>query len=227
MPTKPMFQDYKVELLIGRLMGGIPKSKDLIAGWLEVRKPTEPELARQRARAATAESIGIPTPMPTLVELAEQVVEALPDTETTAEDKVWCGFKGNDQGLYVDGYHLKSHLKDCAEILRKYTEVGAQKAKTADRLFVVEPRLYLGKGEPDGFWEHPVHVRTAQGPRSALKRTDYVVDVLITATLRVLNDGTITEALLRQFFDFGSIKGFGAERGLGEGRYEYTLTTVA
>lgn len=65
---------------------------------------------------------------------------------------------------------------------------------------------------------------TPQGPRSALKRNDYVLKPTIHATLLVLTkDSFVTEARIRALFEYGSVKGFGAERGLGHGRYTFTL----
>lgn len=60
---------------------------------------------------------------------------------------------------------------------------------------------------------------TRQGPRSALKRNDYVREPKLAFTLRVLDDKVITEDLLRDVLEYGGTHGIGAERGLGYGRY--------
>lgn len=208
-----LFTRYKLTLHLENLMAGIPKHPDLIASWLEARAPSEYAFSKRTA------------PVP-LDELAEDVAAAV-HAEATEENKIWCGFKSDENGLYVDGYHVKSHLKDCANILQKTVAIKALKAKLADRVFVEEARLPLGYGAPAGYWEHPVHVMTMQGPRSALKRSDYVEHVDLHATLRVLEDRVITEATLRAILDLGAWKGFGAERGLGNGRYAYELATTS
>lgn len=213
-PKGPLFQFYNLHLqFLDKLMAGVPKHPDLIASWLEARKPSETAFAKLE------DPILIPA-------LAEQVITEV-QAEATQENKVWCGFKvDTDRGLYVDGYHVKAHLKDLANILQAHTGIKNLKAKLADRLFILEPCLYLGKTEPDGYWEHPVHVMTMQGPRSALKRNDYVERVTIDATLAILNDPVIKTPLLETILQLGSVKGFGAERGLGHGRYQFTLVTV-
>lgn len=213
-----IWQEYRLRLsFTGGVMGGIPKHPDIIQSWLEARAASGTALAK----------IENPTP---LADLAEQVAAEV-HAAAVQENKVWCGFKSDDLGLYVDGFHLKSHLKDCANIMQASSGIRNLKAKLADRVYVVEPRLHFAINghhvtEPDGYWEHPVHVMTMQGPRSALKRSDYVEKSVITATLRVLGDGVISEELLRSVLEYGSIHGFGAERGLGNGRYEWKLEAL-
>ena len=205
-----MWKEYQLVIKFkDKLMGGIPKHPDIIRSWLEARMPSE----------AAFQKLENPVPLP---ELAEQVAEQVA-AAAIAENKVWSGFKSDARGLYVGGYHLKAHLKDCANILQGYLGIKALKAKLSDRVLVIEDGLYLGKTAPDGFWEHPVHVLGPAGPRSALKRTDYVEGVTLTATLRVLNDGVITLKTLTTILEYGSLKGFGPERGLGHGRYSWEL----
>ena len=208
-----MWKRYELEMRITRrLMGGVPKHPDVIQAWLEARMPSEAAFAAMED----------PTPLP---ELAEEVVSQVGAVET-ALNKVWCGFTFDEKGLYVDGYHIKSHLKDCANRLQLYTGIKALKAKVSDKVEVEEDRCYLGRSEPDGYWEHPVHVMTKPGPRTALKRNDYIERPTITTHLLVLDDGVITTELLETILKFGSTKGFGAERGLGNGRYSFTLTEL-
>lgn len=205
-----MWLPYKLEMrLTGRLMAGVPKHPDIIKSWLEARAPT----------------YAPPDAIP-LLELAEQVAEQM-EAVATQENKIWCGFKSDEHGLYVDGYHVKAHLKDCANILQGHLGIRALKAKIANHVYVLEERCYLGKDEPDGYWEHPVHIMTMQGPRSALKRNDYVEAPVLKVQLQVLDDKVITQKLLESILDYGSVHGFGAERGLGNGRYTYALQMIS
>lgn len=213
-----MWDFYKVTLRFqNRLCGGIPKHPGVIKSWLEARAPSEAALER---REQAGEEI---TPIEELAEeVAGQVYAPTPEEQMS---KVWAGFKHDEgMGLYVDGSHFKSHLKDCATVLSRMLDIKAFKAKLANRLFVVEDQVPLGKAEPDGFWEHPVHViLPGQGPRSALKRTDYVHRPTLTLHLKVLSDGMVTRKTLEQLLEYGETHGFGAERGLGNGRYEWEL----
>lgn len=207
---KSMWERYQVEMRFeDRLMGGVPKHSNVIKSWLEARMPTH-----------------APPDATPLNELADQVAVAVQATED-AENKVWTGFMGEtERGLYIPGFHLKAHLKDVANIAKAFLGEKNLKAKLADRLFVDDKEIWLGVKEPAGYWEHAVHIMTPQGPRSALKRTDYVVTPTLCATIRVFADGVITESLLQSLFEFGGTKGFGAERGLGNGRYQAKLSLI-
>jgi len=201
-----MWTRYEVAMeFTGKVMGGIPKNTEVIKAWLEARMPSEAVFAR------------MPNPTP-IATLAEEVAEAVGATDEK-EQKVWSGFMSDESGLYVPGFHIKAHLKDVANILQKQIGIKALKAKVADRFFVEEEKVYLGKMEPDGYWEHPVHIMTMQGPRSALKRNDYVERPRLVFTFKMLDDKIITEKILNSLFEYGGIHGFGAERGLGNGRY--------
>lgn len=210
-----MWKRYEVKLdFTGRVMAGIPKHPDIIKSWLEARMPT----------------FAPPDAVP-LEELADEVALAV-SAVATQENKVWCGFMGDESGIYVPGFHLKAHLKDAANTTKDFQKIKALKSKVADRVFVEEDRLYFqqrGKKHvmtPDGYWEHAVHVMTMQGPRSALKRNDYVENPVIIAHLRVLEDNVVKESVLRELFTYGSVRGFGSERGLGNGRYEFELKAL-
>jgi len=204
-----MWKLYKAELdFTGQLMGGIPKNADMIASWLEARAP----------------KIAPPDAIPLEV-LADQIAEEVGASEDE-EAKIWTGFKSDENGLYIEGSNLKAHLKDGANILKDMLGIKALKAKLADRVHVTTEKIYLGVEEPNGYWEHAVHVMTRLGPRSALKRNDYVVKPSLVAEFRVLDDGVIKSETLENIFEFGGTRGFGAERGLGHGRYTYTLTEV-
>jgi hypothetical protein len=207
-----LWKEYKVSLqFTNEIMGGTPKSPELIWDWLEARKAPDPE--------KNAEEI-------------EAGIDA-------SEDRSWSGFQRQDGvGLCLRGYHVKAHIKDCANILRAMlpkrgkadgTEVAmAWRSMVADRCYVVEDYIPLGAKEPSGFFEHPVHVMTRQGPRNALKRTDYVDKPTITFTLKLLADKVVTEEVLRQLFEYGGTHGMGSDRGMGFGRYEVAeLTEMA
>jgi len=175
------------------LMGGTPKNPELIRDWLEAKKAPEPE-----KNAAEIEA-GI----------------------DATEERSWCGFQSKDGlGLCLRGYHVKAHLKDCANVLKDIVDVKALRSKVADRIYVVEDYIPLGVSEPTAFFEHPVHVMTRQGPRSALKRSDYVMRPRIVFTTRVLVDKVVTQEMLDQFFEYGGTHGIGSDRGMGFGRYE-------
>lgn len=219
-----MWKRYGVKVQVeNRLMGGLPKNPDVIKDWLEARKPSD---AAYRRLVAEGEAAG--TPVPTLEALGEDIAQAVEPTE----DKVWSGFKRDDTGLYIEPYQVKAHLKDAARVLMGFTSIKALRSKVAERVYPEPPRIYLARQdgviaqEPDGYWEHPVHIMTAQGPRSALKRNDYLETPQFSYQLRVLEDKVIGQELLEQLLEYGGVHGIMAERGLGMGKYVATLEEV-
>ena len=210
-----MFENYQVKLqFTNELMGGLPKHPDVIKSWLEARAP--------RRKPENAVSLDV---------LEKQVEEEV-DAEEIEENKVWCGFKGDEKGIYVEPYQVKAHIKDCANQLQGLTKTKALRSKVANKVFIFPERIYLSKDsqafvkEPDAYFEHPVHVMTMRGARSALKRNDYILKAKIAFEIRVLMDGVISETLLRKIFEYGSLHGFLAERGLGFGAYEFRLKKI-
>ncbi len=64
---------------------------------------------------------------------------------------------------------------------------------------------------------------TARGPRTALKRSDYISGVKLVCRLEVLDDNFITESMLRTILDYASENGLGADRSQGYGTFTYEL----
>ena len=99
------------------------------------------------------------------------------------------------------------------------------KSKTAERLFVEKDHIFFYRDgkiieKPDGHEERAIHVIGALGPRSALKRYDYVVEPEMKFHIRYLNDGLITLDLIDVFLEYAGWNGLGSDRSQGEGRFE-------
>lgn len=83
---------------------------------------------------------------------------------------------------------------------------------------------------PAGVLERPIRAMTMQGPRTSVKRSDYVeAGTKLSAELKVLPLGRreITESRLREWFDYGELQGFGEWRTGSYGRFTYTLELIA
>ena len=215
------WKTYDLTLNItNQLVGSVPKNPDVVRSWLESRKASEPALARMQQASA---------PVATLDEIEADVLATI----TPEEERSWTGFQSDDKGLFIRADNVKAHLKDCANVLRKTLErepykLTAPRSKLADRVYPLPERIHLLRDSanitaPDGDWERPIHVMTALGPRDALKRSDYVDTPTLKVELRVLADGVITQPVLEEILDYGSIHGIGGERGMGYGRYTWTL----
>ena len=204
-----MWKEYRVELTMeDKFAASIPKTKEEIGKMLEHRMPTrKPEGA-------------VP-----IEELTEKVSEEVgTEGESTEPEVGWATFKNNDKGLYYEGRCIRGHIKDCAtQVKDLFPDTKAFKAKVANKVYVVNDVIPIGKDKPDGFEQRFIQVMTRQGPRSTYKYIDYVEGVKLEFTLRVLNDGVITEDMLQAIFDYGSVHGLGQERSQGWGRYSYKI----
>lgn len=217
----------------GRIIGGIPTDPRLIEGWLKANMPEAVE-AERAALAAT-----------TLAEVHNKVEE-----ESKAS---WTTFKRNEAGnLVFESRQLKAAFKETANILREVLQKQEKKAdrkegasgkdksrftglraKLAERLFVEGDKLELldattqkPLSKPTGTEERPIHVMTAQGERTALKKYDFVSNVLVQFSVRWLDDGVMDDELLGALLEFMSWNGIGADRSQGEGMFEVQSVTV-
>jgi len=197
-----VFRKYRVEIRFReRILGGIPKAKELIVPWLKGR--------------------GVPAKA--VEELAEEVeaeVEALPREDL--ETAVWTTFKRDGDGVYIEERQIKALLKEAAFVLG-LTRKARFRDSVAHGLFVKPERIHLTRGgeqvkEPDGYIESAIHVMTARGPRSALKRCDYVEKVDAGFEVWVAAPA-ITKEDLKQLFTLGQEIGLGASRSQGYGKF--------
>lgn len=202
-----------------QVRGGTPKNPDTIRAWLKAR--INDEAAVDTLAAQAVQQMAPPIAPPLSEEQIEKVSEA-----------VWNGFKSYDflegRRLCLEGRQVKAMLKESANILRDVVGVAALKSKVAERWFVEEEFLSLGKDQPDGFSEGFVHAMTASGPINALKRVDYLVRPVICFTLRCLIAPFVTrtkekisnEELLTTILEHASWNGLGAERSQEYGRFD-------
>lgn len=215
--TDEMFSTFRLEMTIDRLVGGIPRHPAIVERWQEARWKDHAKLQP-----------GDPT---TPEEAANRTIELLGEQVHEEVAGIWTGFVEHpDGGLAIEGRQIKAMFKESANILRTMIKVGGKviplRARVAERVFVQPNMLSLGVAAPTGTIERPIHVMTAQGPRTALKRTDYVDGAKIVCELRVLNDGVITEAILDSILTHAALNGVGADRSQGQGMFTYTLTPL-
>lgn len=212
---KTMWKRYTVtQHFTTPFASGTPKNLKDIEAMLENRMPA----------TAPPEPVSIP-------ELASQVAEEVGATEEIERDTegVKIGhavFKHDGKGLYYEARCVRAHIKDCANALQKLLDIKALKSKVAQRVYVEPAKLYLGKSEPDDCEMRIIHVMTAKGVRNSLKKIDYVKDAELTFNLKVLDDGVVTEDILRSIFEYGSTHGMGQERSQDFGRYTFEMTEV-
>ena len=208
-----------------RVVGGIPQDPNLINGWLtaNMKNVTDAERAK----------------------LAETTLAEVGRTVEDAAAGMWTTFKRDERGLYIEGRQLKSAYREAANILRdifikqetkgdaKKSRFTALKSKLAERLWVLEDKLYLYENarpdakilqKPSGTEERAIHVMTAQGPRNALKRYDFCGEgTTVKFTLKWLKDGIVDEELVAALHEYMPLNGLGADRSQGNGLFDVEM----
>ena len=216
--SSTLYDQYAVTITIReRMDGGVPKDPEMIRGWVASRTGHEDDTTEAQIKAH------------------------LPDIEAATEavaQSSWCGFKKDTRGYYVEARQVKAMLRESSTLL------GITKKKRGSKQIVQHGFEVRGHGGGSKVYlKHPtddmadpdiqneeraIHVVTAQGPRSALKRTDYVeagtrltfqIWVLGTAPQETRHIGHDT---LVQMLKHAQENGLGANRSQGSGKFDVT-----
>jgi hypothetical protein len=210
---------YDVEIQVRtRIVGGIPKSPDLIRAWLESRAPAKVPAAVANGGAPHLEKL--------IAQVQAEMADQAPEGDSAIE-RSWTGFKRTRDGRpAIESRNVKASFREGSNVCKEIIGIRNMKSKCSERVFVDPPRIAL-EGAPDPLpWEdRAVHVMTAQGPRTALKRFDYVEQPTLRFWLRVLKDGLFTEEILRTLREYGQENGLGAARSQDEGKYDLVSFT--
>lgn len=226
-----LFTTYRVTLQIeDKLMGGTPGDPKMIEGWIQSKVGVSDAITQQLwVRTLLEQGANVNETM-SLEELRAAAEAMVAETKTNV-------FKRDaERGLYIEGRHVKAMLKENTHIMfagdkwgkrAKGDEAGAYAGKApksyvAERVFVVEDRIYLGRERAD---EKPLlkitHTQTAQGPQSSLTYVEYVIRPTITFHVEVLND-CLTRRQWATIFECARRNGLGANRSQGYGRFDVT-----
>lgn len=220
----PVWTNYRVQWdFTGRLCGSTPQQADLIEGWLDARQPSVRPPSSRSMREVQEE---------VLASLA--VVE---DDSGEVEQRVTLGFQTDQRRLVMRGGTMRAHLKDCARILSSLYvgKIQGEKSfavKVVNSVYVDEywVPILRANGEPvveaDGTFDKTVRVTTPMGPRSAIKRIEYIQAPRLVFTLKVLANAVKLEDLTK-IMEYGATHGYAGERSDGEGRYLFTITPMA
>jgi hypothetical protein len=205
----------------GKLCGSVPKNPEMVESWLNARRPgTVPPSARS------------------ITEIQSEVAASMVNDETTSnedlEKRSWLGFQAPDGGLVMRGSTVRAHFKDCARIVNAMFIGKLEKEKSlgwkvTNGLYVEEywvpiVRYGIKVQVPDGSMDKAVHTMTRSGPINALKRIDFVSNVSLTFTLRLLCGLQMKD--IETIMEYGAIHGYAGERSDGEGRYIFEQVGV-
>jgi len=189
---------------LGKTYGGIPMAKDVIEAWAETKS-----LPEETKKAALDQGKD-----------PDEIVE-----------RSWTTFLRDDKGLYLECRQIKAMVKESISILRLASDkrgLGQDKQHNFE-IFDTDGfygKIYLGKTEADGYDDGVVHAMTPQGPRSSLKRKDYVEKAEIKFLIkynqrsgRMKMSPDIIEQALKHAESF---IGIGADRSQGGGKFVVT-----
>jgi hypothetical protein len=149
------------------------------------------------------------------------------------------GFKRDENGLFIEARQVKAMLREAAQRLGHIKRHKGMRQIIQHDLYVRSPvdatqKLYLDRMVPDGKETRPISVITRQGPRTALKRFEYVLQPEIAFRVRVLAGGigeevfgksikersNQREEILLSMLELGQELGLGADRSQGEGTFD-------
>ena len=159
----------------------------------------------------------------------EQVAEELKSAESI-EERGTTGFHRNEAGQpFLYDYVIKGFIKDACGMLRRVSGTKSSKVtahkKKIDGLLFAQPRqipLIIPDGKVMAKLERPLRANTAQGDRVALACSDTCPPgTRIEFTLIVI--GEIKEKLLREWFEYGALRGLGQWRNAGYGSFTYEM----
>ena len=122
-------------------------------------------------------------------------------------------------------YQIKGFFKDACGSLARVPGTISNKLKAykkiIDGTIFVQPRkIHIDMVGPVGNCQRPLRAETAQGPRVALANSEtisagssFVVDVVL------LDEGS--EKTVREWLDYGALRGLGQWRNSGKGRFSW------
>ncbi len=220
----PKWDRYAVKIAFNeRLIGGLPvitSDADPVKAYESWTKGqgVEPDDASDLAQALAAEG-----DMPKQDVAVEEIEGML------------TGFRRDEDGLYIEARQIKAMIKESAQRLGVIVERRGSRQVLQHDLHVrtlgsrTNQKLHLGVAEPSGVDTRPISVVTRQGPRTALKRFEYVNQPTIEFEVRVLAGGVgvtktskeplIGEEQLAEILDNGQDLGIGSDRSQGEGTF--------
>lgn len=159
----------------------------------------------------------------------EKVVDDELETVVEELEKSMTGFHMHNENQILYDYMIKGFFKDACGMLRRIEkaeeylskDVKAYK-KIIDGLVFVKPRQIPIANGTISVIERPLRASTPKGDRVALARSEMMsAGSTLKFQVRVL--GQVKEALLREWFDYGALRGMGQWRNAGYGVFSYKM----
>jgi len=158
----------------------------------------------------------------------EEILEAI---KKVAAQRNGNTFRRNEDGLFLSGYQIKAMLKEATAIMfpggngdgtHKWGITRkAPRSYLAERVFVDELAVPLGRTEPDGTHLQIGQVKSPKGQRSTLTYVDYCEQPTISFTISSAQD-CIDRTKWTEIFVLSQRLGLGALRSMGYGTFKVT-----
>lgn len=122
-------------------------------------------------------------------------------------------------------YQIKGFFKDSCGMLRKVSGSASSKIKAYKKeidglIFVKERMIPISFDGEIGSCQRPLRGQTAQGERISLANSETVpAGATIEFTVKCLCDAHIN--LVREWLDYGELRGMGQWRNSGKGRFKW------
>jgi len=135
--------------------------------------------------------------------------------------------RGADGQPILYDYQIKGFFKDTCGMLKRVpgTESGKLKAykKEIDGLiFVKEREIPIETEEPITILQRPLRAQTAQGERVALASSERIAaGATVTFTILMLRDDLMP--VIKEWLEYGSLRGIGQWRNSGAGRFTWAV----
>lgn len=144
-----------------------------------------------------------------------------------AEHKAMTVFPKEDGKPFLWDYQIKGFFKDACGMLSRLAGTGSNKLKAyrkvIDGLVFPQPRkifLTLPDGQVLGGCQRPLRAQTAQGERIALASSETApAGTTLEFDVKLLDEGL--EATVKEWLDYGELRGLGQWRGSGKGRFTW------
>ena len=141
-------------------------------------------------------------------------------------DKSMTVFPRENGKPFIYDYQLKGFFKDSCGSLARVPGTLSNKVKAykkiIDGTIFVQPRKMIFDFDGKvGNCQRPLRAETAQGPRVALANSETIpVGASFVAEIVILDEGC--EKLVREWLDYGRLRGLGQWRNSGKGRFEWS-----
>lgn len=190
--------------LTEEVLGSSPSNEELLASYIASKAPTD--------------------------DLTEQEVDNI--KAQAAEERMTIFPKTADGTPFIYDYQIKGLFKDSCKALATAGKAGypggkhcaALKAykKAIDGLIFVSPREipYDLHGLKMGFCERPLRAQTPMGERVSIAKSE-TVPAGSTIEFEVNCLDPKLEDVVRECFDYGTLRGLGQWRNSGKGRFEW------